>query len=258
MMVFAIMMWISFYILLWTELSRKLFRIHTGLKLCNIIWGSYEKLLGFWFSPPNHKIIGSKLVYKLKFKSNGLIERYKARLVAKGYDQVLGLDYFETFSTTVKPTKIMIVITLVISCGWCLKQLDVHNTLLNNDIMEQVYKEQPQVFVNSTQPTFVFKLTKALYGLKQYPKDWFTKLSLYLLQWDFTTFKTDSSMSVLVTSSAMVASLIYASYIIIVGSNIILLDKFITSLNIEVSLKVLALSLISLVLMYIDRVPPFI
>ncbi|GJY25540.1 ribonuclease H-like domain-containing protein [Tanacetum coccineum] len=37
--------------------------------------------------PSDRKAIGSKWVFKIKYKSNGEIERYKARLVAKGFNQ---------------------------------------------------------------------------------------------------------------------------------------------------------------------------
>lgn len=37
--------------------------------------------------PSNRKVIGSKWVFKIKYQSDGTIERYKARLLAKGYTQ---------------------------------------------------------------------------------------------------------------------------------------------------------------------------
>jgi Reverse transcriptase (RNA-dependent DNA polymerase) len=101
--------------------------------------------------PPssNQKVIGCKRVYKIKRKANGKIKRYKARLVAKCYNQEAGVDYDQTYSLVVRATTIRVVLALVVSSNWSLKQLDVSNAFLNRDLHEQVFMEQPLGFIDS-------------------------------------------------------------------------------------------------------------
>lgn len=46
--------------------------------------------------PKRKKLIVCKWVYKIKYNSDGSIERCKIQLVANGYTQVEGLGYSET------------------------------------------------------------------------------------------------------------------------------------------------------------------
>jgi hypothetical protein len=70
------------------------------------------------------------------------------------------------FSPVVKIATIRIVLSLVVSCGWCLQQLDVKNAFLHGVLEEEVYMKQPPGFVNPHAPHFICKLDRALYGLK--------------------------------------------------------------------------------------------
>jgi hypothetical protein len=51
--------------------------------------------------PSHHNVIRNKWVFKVKQKSDGSVDRYKARLVVKGFDQLGGVDYYETFNPVI-------------------------------------------------------------------------------------------------------------------------------------------------------------
>lgn len=126
--------------------------------------------------PSNVNFVGCKWIYRIKRHFDGLIVRYKARLVAQGFSQQEGIDYFKTFILVIKPTTIGLVLSIALSKGWCLCQLDVNNSFLHADLSKDVYTSQPYGFEDPSKPYHVFRLHKALYGLKQVPRAWFTKL----------------------------------------------------------------------------------
>ncbi|KAG8476579.1 hypothetical protein CXB51_033494 [Gossypium anomalum] len=62
-----------------------------------------------------------------------------SRLVAKGCSQMHGCDFRETFSPVVKHATIRTILSIVVTKGWPLRQIDVNNAFLNGDLTEEVY-----------------------------------------------------------------------------------------------------------------------
>ena len=186
--------------------------------------------------PPNRRAIGSKWVFRVKYHPDGSISKYKARLVAQGFNQREGFDFTETFSPVVKPTTIRLILTLALSRGWSIRQLDVNNAFLNGDLQEDVYMVQPKGFeVEGTR--LVCKLTKALYGLKQAPRAWFSKLSSALQQYGFKFTRSDVSLFTQTTTSSITYILVYVDDIIITGSSPQEIAALIQHLNSNFALK---------------------
>jgi Reverse transcriptase (RNA-dependent DNA polymerase) len=92
--------------------------------------------------PPNSHFIRYKWIFKVKKKSDGTIQQYKVCLVTKGYNQEEGLDYFKSYSPLVKPITIRVVMTITLSHGWSLRQLNINNVFLHGDLKETIYMHQ--------------------------------------------------------------------------------------------------------------------
>ena len=189
--------------------------------------------------PPRRgkNLIDCKWVFRIKRKSNGSIDRYKARLVAKGFKQRYGIDYEDTFSPVVKAATICLVLSIALSRGWSLRQLDVQNAFLHGILEEEVYMKQPPGFVNKNSPLHVCKLDKALYGLKQAPRAWYSRLSQKLQTLGFVPSKSDTSLFIYNRSNTSIFVLIYVDDIIVTSSSDEAITGLLKDLSAEFALK---------------------
>jgi hypothetical protein len=86
--------------------------------------------------PYGCKPVGCKWVFKKKLKPDGTIKKYKARLVAKGYAKKEE-DFFGTYSRVARMTTIRVLLSLVVSYGLLILQMDAKITFLNRELDEE-------------------------------------------------------------------------------------------------------------------------
>jgi histone deacetylase 1/2 len=173
----------------------------------------------------------------VKRRADGSIDRYKAHLVSIGFKQRYDIDYEDNFSPVVKIATIKIVLSIVVSRGWTLRQLDAKNAFLHGVLEEEVYMKQPPGFEDPRAPHYVCRLDKALYGLKQAPRAWYSRLSSKLCMLGFTPSKADTSLFLFNKSGITIFVLVYVDDIIVTSSSSYAISALLQDLNENFAIK---------------------
>jgi hypothetical protein len=180
--------------------------------------------------PKGRKIVRCKWVYRTKCASDGSVERHKTRLVAKGFSQVEGIDYNETFSPVEKMNSICLVLALVASHKWEVHQMDVKSPFLHRYLQEEIYMEQPPVYVHNDSG-LVCRFKKSLYGLKQAPRGWYAKMDIFLIATGFSRCHSDPNVYTKKVGSHLIILVLYVDDLILTGCESKLLNHVKTSLK---------------------------
>jgi hypothetical protein len=128
-------------------------------------------------------------------------------------------------------------LSIAISAGWSIKQIDVSNAFLHGFLQESVYMVQPLGYIDSQNTAAVCCLKKAIYGLKQAPRAWFQRLSTKLLELGFHSSKSDISLFIYNSGGVRLFALVYVDDIIIIGSSNNVIDSLIQTLSATFPIK---------------------
>jgi hypothetical protein len=144
-----------------------------------------------------------------------------------------------TRDTVIKQVIVRLVFFIVISYGWKIHQLVIHNAFLNGILVKRSTCNNLQVLLTLLFLLMCARLHKSLYGLKQTSRAWYTRLSDFLLSLGFHAAKVDTSLSVLSTSADIFYRLVYVDDILFTGSDSTILQRLIQLLNSEFKVRYL-------------------
>ncbi|KAH9106294.1 hypothetical protein AeMF1_018062 [Aphanomyces euteiches] len=150
----------------------------TYLEVENLIGNGTWKLVD---RPRNTNIVSNKWVFKVKYDSEGEVEKFKARLVARGFSQRYGVDYSETYSPVIKQQSVRLLLALGVHFDVPLIHIDVPQAYVKAGLDTDIYMEIPAM-VPGDPKTQALRLLKSLYGLKQSGRMWHEDIYSTLLE----------------------------------------------------------------------------
>ncbi|GKA15375.1 retrotransposon protein, putative, ty1-copia subclass [Tanacetum coccineum] len=151
---------------------------------------------------------------------DGNVHTYKYRLVSKGFTQTYGVDYEETFSHVAHIRAIRIIIAITVFYDYEIWQMDVKTTFLNGYLDEDIYKVQPEGFVDPNHPRKVCKLQRSIYGLKQASKSWNKRIDEEIKRFGFTQNLVEPCVYQKASGSNVTFLILYVDDTIIIGNHI--------------------------------------
>ncbi|CAI5977190.1 unnamed protein product [Closterium sp. NIES-64] len=121
--------------------------------------------------PPGANIVSGMWIFRVK-RPPGSPPVFKARYVARGFSQRQGVDYFQTFSPTLKMTTLQVLLHIAAQRDYELHSLDFSTAFLQGSLHEDIWLRRPPGFTGTFPPGTQWSLRRPVYGLRQAPREW--------------------------------------------------------------------------------------
>ena len=170
--------------------------------------------------PKERRAIKNKWIFNRKLTRTGEVDRFKARLVVTECSQEEGLDFKETFGPVMKLTTLRILLAVAAQTGQQVHQLDVKIAILNGELEEEIYMQQPEAFKLSGKEHLVCRLKRSLYELKQASRAWSQKLESHLCHQGFKREEVEHCLYVKGSRAAQILIGVYVDDMLLVSHSL--------------------------------------
>ena len=174
----------------------------------------------------------TKWVFTIKRNIDGSIEKFKARLVGCGYSQIEGVDYKETFASTIRGTTIRCFFAEAAALDLELELVDVTKAFTQATVPERLFIELPQ---GAEVDGMVGLLNQNLEGTKQGAHLWQKKLCDALAKRKFVRSEIDPNLYVLRTGELIMFIIVWVDDMAIAHNNPEQFNKFFLDFKAEIN-----------------------
>ena len=200
--------------------------------------------------PAKRRRVGSTWVFDIKRDANGQIIRWKARLCAQGFTQEEGVDYFNTYSNTIRYETLRLILALAAIHNLQLSSIDIKTAYLNGFIEDDlnIYMTPPRSFkftpnqtCDAGKATFsdtfeydqqhVCLLKRSIYGLKQSGRRWELRFWDRLKELGGEQSKIDPCLWVVRTNKQLLMIGIYVDDVVFASNSPELRNSFVKDLT---------------------------
>ena len=120
--------------------------------------------------------------YKIKHFPNRSLQKLKTRFCVKSFQQIEGVDYFETYSPVISWLTVCLVFTIFLLLNLQSIQVDYTEEFPQAPLTNDVYIKMPRGYRKNNK---AYKLKRNLYGLKQAARNLFDHLKDKLIKQGF-------------------------------------------------------------------------
>ncbi|CAI7819673.1 unnamed protein product, partial [Closterium sp. NIES-54] len=143
--------------------------------------------------PPGANIVSGMWILRVK-RPPGSPPVFKVRYVARGFSQRQGVDYFQTFSPTLKMTTLRVLLHVAAQRDYELHSLDFSSAFLQGSLHEEIWLRRLPGFTGSFPPGTQWSLRRPVYGLRQAPREWHDTLRTTLAALGFAPSTANPSL----------------------------------------------------------------
>lgn len=94
-------------------------------------------------------------------------------------------------------------------------QMNVISAYVQEEFSDEIYMEQPEMFIEENQEDMVCKLKKPLYGLKQSGREWYRKLDDFFLSYGGKRTEADPCIYTFNDNKSRVILIVYINDLIL-------------------------------------------